>query len=346
MYPSLKQSPSRSVRKRKKRRRNLRRTSRRSRWSRAGLPDAALERQVVSRVDPPAVSRQLWTLPAFACLAGLLLGVLLGTAGWLRWEHRRAAIPVSAAHPIWSQIFDPGRTTLIIPADSGLGILENLSKHSVTLEQYAYGSYLGQMEHASGLDAGNFNDLSRQRYTSVVDLDIAARIMRLPEYLDSRAQIRYARNVTAEDLKTSNAILIGSKHTNLWVTLYEPTMYFTLEYTATVDQSYVVNHAPRSGEQASYRNGGDGSGSPTFGVIAYLPSLDGAGHVLIVEGLNMAATQAAADLLFHEQQIAPALREAMQANGTLLPFELLVETESVGATSPSARIVLTRIHRP
>ena len=231
-----------------------------------------------------------------------------------------------------------------MPADSGLGILENLSKRSVTVEQYAYGSYLQPMAAAGGLDEGNFNDLGRQRYTSVVDLNIVARLIRLPEYIESRAQIRYARSVTAEDLKSSNAILIGSKHTNPWVALYEPAMNFALEYTQTVDQSYVVDRGASGTEAKTYTNGSADSDNPTYGVIAYLPSLDGTGHVLIAEGLNMASTQAAADLLFQESAIAPVLRAARRGNGSLRPFELLVRTSSVGATSSGAQVLLTRIH--
>ena len=286
----------------------------------------------------PRLKSALWLL------AAMMLGAALASVAW----HQRkveSASRTEAAHSIWSQIFGPNHDTLIVPADSGLGILENLSKRSVTLEEYANGSYLQAIERTAGLDNGNFNDLGRQRYTSVADLDITARIMRLPEYQDSRAQIRYARNVTAEDIKSSSAILIGSKHTNPWVALYEPSMTFTLEYTATVDRSFVIDHEARGSSPKTYSNGSINSESPTYGVIAYLPSLDGQGHVLIVEGLNMAATQAAADLLFSEKAIGPVLREATQRNGTLLPFELLVQTSSVGAISPKAQILLTRIHK-
>ncbi len=82
----------------------------------------------------------------------------------------------------------------------------------------------------------------------------------------------------------------------------------------------------------------------TFGTIAYLPGLEGAGHILIIQGLNMAATQAAADVLFNAGIIQPVLQQARLANGALRPFELLVETTSVGAAAPDARIVATRIY--
>jgi hypothetical protein len=58
----------------------------------------------------------------------------------------------------------------------------------------------------------------------------------------------------------------------------------------------------------------------------------------------MAATQAAADILFSTEAMAPVLRAARAPDGRLSPFELLIETVSVGASAPTARVVSTRIY--
>ncbi len=250
----------------------------------------------------------------------------------------------SAAHAIWVQMFQRNRNTLIVPADSGLGILQNLSGHLVSLEEYANGAYPSDQSVLRGVDPGNLNDLRRQHYTSVVDLDITSRLTRLPEFIANRTQVRYARGITAEDIKNSNSILLGSTHTNPWVSLFEKRMNFKLEYTPQVDQSFVVNMHPIASEQAVYRNGTAEKPNRTYGTIAYLPEGDSAGHVLIIQGLNMAATQAAADTLFNAKSIKPILQQAMLPNGSLKPFELLVETNSVGATSPEAQIIATRFY--
>jgi hypothetical protein len=147
-----------------------------------------------------------------------------------------------------------------------------------------------------------------------------------------------------EDIKNSNVILIGSKHTNPWVGLFDKRLNFELEYTPTVDQSFVVNHHPAPAEQALYRNGDGSNSSQTYGVIAYLPNLDSPGHVLIIQGLNMAGTQAAAEVLSNSALIGPVLDRAITPKGELRPFELLVETNSIGATAPEAHILASRIH--
>jgi hypothetical protein len=277
-------------------------------------------------------------------LLGLVAGILLASVGWWGTRAVQAHIEQPPAHAIWAQLFQRNRNTLIVPADSGLGILQNLSRHPVAVEEYANGSYLDDVPFPPGLDKENFNDLRRQRYTSIVCLNITTALTRLPEFIANRTQIRYARSVTAEDIKNSNVILLGSKNTNPWVSLFEKKLNFRLEYNPEVDDSFVLNENPSGKEQKIYRNSTDETSNLTYGAIAYLPDLNGAGHVLIIQGLNMAATQAAADTLFNAGSIDSILPHVVQADGTLRSFELLIETTSVGATAPGAQVIATRIY--
>lgn len=288
--------------------------------------------------------RPFWRPDWLSCIAGVAAGILLALAGVLGIHTIRNRQQQGPAHVLWSQIFQSDRDTLIIPADSGLGILENLTRQQVDVDQYANGTFLSDLQLPPGLDVANFNDLRRQRYTSVVDLDIASRLTKLQQFIPSRTQIRYARSVTLQDFKNANVVLLGSKHSNPWVSLFESKLNFRLEYTPNVDESYVLNTHPATAEQNVYRNGASTAASPTYGTIAYLPGLDGTGHVLIIQGLNMAATQAAADALFDAGIIQTVLQKAKLPHGALRPFELLIETTSVGAAAPDARVVATRIY--
>jgi hypothetical protein len=287
-------------------------------------------------------SRRSPWLPA---VVGMVVGILLSSSAWLTVHAIRAEREQSPAHILWGQLFQQNQNTLIVPADSGLGILQNLTRHLVSVEEYANGSFLSDMQRVPGLDTGNFNDLRSQRYTSVVDLDIASKLMQLPEFIAERTQIRYARNISLADIENSNVILLGSKHTNPWVSLFENRLNFKLEYASDVDDSYVINNRPVGGEQKIYRNSADSmSNNHTYGAIAYLPDLNGTGHVLIIQGLNMAATQAAAFILFDPSVMQQVLQQAALPGGTVRPFELLVETTSIGAAAPGARLIGTRIY--
>jgi hypothetical protein len=288
--------------------------------------------------------RLSWRSQWVSSLVGVAAGVLLASAGWLGVHAFQLHREQGVAHAVWSQLFRKNRNTLIVAADSGLGILQNLTRRPVDVNEYANGSFLAEMQPPPGLDERNLNDLRTQRYTSVVDLNIVSALTRLPEFIADRTEIRYARSVTAEDIKNSNVILLGSKHTNPWVSLFEKRLNFTLEYMPEVDDSYVLNEHPSGTEQKIYRNSTDETSNRTYGTIAYLPDPDGAGHVLIIQGLNMAGTQAAADTLFNASAIKPVLQQAALPNGKLRPFEVLVETTSIGATAPSAQLIAIRLY--
>ena len=277
---------------------------------------------------------------------GLLIGALVVSAAWAGRHLMRPEAEGSAAHAVWAQMFQRNRNTIVVVTDSGLGILQNLTGHLVDVEEYANGDYLTEMKAPPELSPGTFSDLQRQRYTSVVSLDIASMLTRLPEFIANRTQVRYARGITAEDIKHSNIILLGSKHTDPWVSLFEKRLNFRFEYTPEVDMSYVSNEHPSGTEQKIYRNGTDATSNHTYGSIAYLPGLDGVGHALIIQGLNMAATQAAADTLFDANLMKPVLEQAKLPGGGLKPFELLVETTSIGATAPGSQVVAMRVYSP
>jgi hypothetical protein len=282
----------------------------------------------------------LWRWIAVCVVCGM--AVLVG-GRWLG-SSARFGRAQCASHAIWLQLFQQNRNTLIVPSDSGLGILENLTGHLVSVEEYANKAYLAELKPPLGISAENFNDLLRQRYTSVVDLNITSMLAQMPEFIPNRSEMRYARSITAEDMRNANIILLGSSHTNPWVSLFEKGTNFRLQYTPEVDASFVKNEQPKGDEQAIYRNGTDAAANHTYGVIDYLPGLDGAGHVLIIQGLNMAATQAAADTLFDAQAMRPILQQASRKDGSLKSFELLVETSSVGATAPGAQILASRFY--
>lgn len=267
----------------------------------------------------------------------LLLALAIGAIAF-QMGHRSPSL----GNRFWTMVFSNSRPTLIVPADSGLGILQNLDRHPIHLSDYVSGAYLLHPEQVRGIDSRSLNDLTTQRYTSVVDLGIAASLMRLPELNTDRASIRYARDLRMEDLKHSNAILLGSLHTNPWVELFQQTMNFELEYKAEVDDSVVVNRQPLAGESAYYKNEWAEESRRTYAVLAMVPSLDGEGIVILVEGLNMAGTQAAGDFLLSDSAMSPILKRALRPDGSLQPFELLLETNSIGANAPQARVIATR----
>jgi hypothetical protein len=247
----------------------------------------------------------------------------------------------STSHLLWSSLFSSNQDTFIVPADSGLGILQNLTEEPAALADYANGKYLSSV-HSREMDDGNLDDLRTQRYTSIADLTITARLARLPEVIPDRFVMRYARDLRMDDLRNGNAILLGAIHTDPWVSLLQQHLNFQFVCEKHVNQCRIVNLHPAAGEQQTYASPATDPSKQTFAVIAFIPNLSRSGHLLLIGGLNMAGTQAAADMLLDSENIQPILQKARRPDGSLQPFELLVETSSLGAEALPSRIIAAR----
>jgi hypothetical protein len=188
-------------------------------------------------------------------------------------------------------------------------------------------------------------DLDAQRYTNVTDLNAAMRFSRLPEANSGQLTVRYARELHMGDLKDANVILLGSSFSNPWAELFEKSLNFSFSYQPHPNASLIVNRHPQGGELPVYENDAIGPSHRTYAVIALVPNLSNSGWVLLVEGLTMAGTQAAVDILFNQDAMRPILAQFKNADDTLSPFEILIETRSFGSDSPQATVVATRVYK-
>jgi hypothetical protein len=250
----------------------------------------------------------------------------------------------SEASPMWGQLFQENRDTFLVPADSGLVIMQGLTRQAVSLGDYASGSYRIRSTSSSGIPAANVNELGMRRYTSIVDLNLISHLARLKEVVPERMSIRYARDLRMDDLRSSNAILLGSVDSNPWEELFEQQLNFRFSYSPKNDTApTIINQHPLPGEQSVYANHPTGEWHSTFGIVAYLPNLDGTGHVLLIGGLNMAGTQAAGSFVMDPTLMKPTLDHARGPDGNLKPFEILIETDNVAANASRPHVLSERI---
>lgn len=313
----------------------------------ASLPQSASNAPSVSETSTPA---QVPATPVKSLVprradwrmfsAGLAIGALMFgvTLFQSKIRQRHEQIP---RNPLWSEMFLKDRDTFIVPADSGLGILQNLAEEPANLTNYLNGDYLANLR-VKGVDQDNLNDLRTQRYTSMADLTIASRLSHLPEVVPDHLVVRYARDLRMDDLKNGNAILLGAIHTDPWVNLLQSNLNFQFACGRRVDDCWIRNSHPAIGEAAVYRLDPGGPSRETYAIVALLPNLDGGGWILLIEGLNMAGTEAAANLLLDDDVMRPLLAQIAGQDGSLKPFELLIRTGSLGAEALPAKIIAMR----
>jgi hypothetical protein len=301
------------------------------------LETAALAAPAAVAVQP--ARRRSWFVLAWGVLL-LLAGIAITWAV----AHRAAAYSADPSHPLWARLFDKSHQTLIVPSDDGIVMIQNLTGHLVPLSEYINRDYLS-LKSPYNIDEQNMRDLDAQRYTNVTDLNAVMRFSRLPEANTGQFLVRYSRDLHMDDLKDANVILLGSSFSNPWAELFEKTLNFEFAYEPHPNASHIVNRHPQTGELPVYENDANGPSHRTYALIGFVPNLNNTGSVLLVEGLTMAGTQAAVDTLFNRSMMRPLFDQFRNADGSLNPFEILIETRSFGSDSPQASVVATRVYK-
>jgi hypothetical protein len=308
------------------------------------IATAAPEPLSVLEAPPPHERGRSWALIAAVALA------LIAAALLVRWSKSRPPGPDVLYGQFWGEVFEAKRPALVITADSGLGLLQDLTGESINLHDYVTSGFQKNFAAFDLLQPGHVGTFGIDRfsnYTSTSDLSIALSLSELAQFAHAHAKVRYARAVEMEDLKGSNVVLLGGIRANPWVELFEPFSQFrtvlpTRQNGLHLDQKSFINLHPRPGEQPSYDGVWNDSSHHTYTLVSFLPSSDHAGHALLIQGQNMAGTQAGADFLFDPRAMWPILHKARLEDGALGCFEVLLEATAVGANAPEPRAVVER----
>jgi hypothetical protein len=248
----------------------------------------------------------------------------------------------AASRSFWRQIFVKDHDTFVVPSDDGLVIMQSLVNRPVSLAAYITSSYRSDAAAKIGPNSPELLKLGGRRFTSVVDLEFASRLAEFHASIpNSHMVVRYARDLRMDDLRTGNAVLIGSIESNPWIQLFTSQMNF--QQRVSIDPtipSGLINTHPLAGESAIYGT----LGKPhTYGLIVFLPNLTATGNVLIVGGLNTAGTQAATTFVTTPSLMAPVLERCRTKMGRLRSFELLVGADDFSSNASAPHIISERI---
>lgn len=294
-----------------------------------------------------APSRRWSSRTAAIVLAVAVYSVALVTATWFlaTYEARRSAPSLPAqepAHALWTAMFGGPANCYVVPSDAGFNLLEDLSHRPVPLAQYIAGSY--QVLPLDGVDAHSAQDLRSQQLTPYVDLQIAAEFARLAEVHPQRVSIRFPRDLRLDDLKSANAVIIGSVSSNPWAALAEASSNFRIADRPGMNGAQIINLNPQPGESATYSSHWNEPAHETFALIDFLPNLSGNGHLLVLEGLDVAGTQAAAEMLLYPSAIDPILQRATRPDKSLRNFEVLLRSTSIESNATGTQVIASRIY--
>jgi hypothetical protein len=307
-------------------------------------PEGALS-AVASAAAPPSRWKRI---VGFFLLAGVYSAALVAlTLFWSARSLPRNSHPVDQPVPepaqaLWTALFSGPANSYIVPSDAGFNLLEDLARRPVPLADYIAGSY--QELPLAGVDPHSASDLRSQELVPFVDLQIATALAHLRENNSQRVLIRFPRDLRLDDLKSANAVIIGSVGSNPWAAIAESNANFRIVDRAGMQGAEIINLKPQPGENASYLSHWNEPAHETFAIIAFLPNLSGNGHLLILEGLDVAGTQAAAEMLLHPSAIEPILKRATRPDGSLRPFEVLLRSTSIESNATGTQVIASRFY--
>jgi hypothetical protein len=309
------------------------------------LPVTIRAEPSTSNVQPAVAGASLrsrWLKPLlFFAYSAMLVVVVWFGATRVHIAHHPNEEP-TPAEPLWAALFGGSAATYIGPADAGLNLLEDLSHRPVTLANYIDGGY-AQLALPS-FDPHSADDLRTQHFTSFVDLQIIASLTRLPEFNPQRAILRFPRDLRLDDLRNANAVIIGSVGSNPWASIAEASANFRIEYRDGMQSATIVNSRPERGEAAVYMSHWNEPAHETFALISFLPNLAGNGRLLVLQGLDVAGTQAAAEAIFHPNTVEAILRRATRPDGSMRSFEILLRSTSIQSSATGTRVIGSRIY--
>ena len=274
---------------------------------------------------------------------GAALLVLLLGLGFLLWHRLRDPWPArsSSTQNFWTGLLAGDKEALVVVGDSGLVMWHGTTAQPLGLAEYMHGAY--RNERSADLEHGlASSDLSNRRYTSVVDLEIVHAVDQIAMRMGRGVEVRFARDIHPNDLKHSNVVLLGAPEANPWVEMYDPRLNFFVSNDRVHQVMSVLNRAPKAGEPRQWDSAKLDLQHRVFGVVAYLPNIDGSGSALLLEGTSMAGTESCWDFLSSEDQLQQVLQQ-MGGSGTKVPyFEAVIGTNSLDGSAAKIRVLAWR----
>lgn len=275
-------------------------------------------------------------------MALALYSAALVAATWLLAERLRPARTPEPAHLLWANLFARNTNSYIVPSDAGFNLVEDLTRHPIPLAEYMQGAY--QTLPLDGVDEHSAEDLRSQELTPFVDSQVVAALTRLSQANPDRVFVRFPRDLRIEDLKNANAVILGSVGSNPWAAVADANANFRIVDSPEMKSAKIINLKPLPGEEASYASHWNEPAHETFALIAYLPNLSGTGNLLVLQGLDVAGTQAAAEMLFQPSAIEGILKRAERPDGTLDHFEVLLRSTSIESNATGTQVIASRIY--
>jgi len=278
----------------------------------------------------------------------LFLIVVMSLCAWLAYQNTKLRTIPATATPylrhFWTQFFQNGQTTEVVPGDSALILLADILGRNIPLQQYVQPDYPKALLDPLIKSSRESYYVSRAAGRGVIapyDASVLHRLSLLSERYQLSFRVTAAREAGIDSSLPDNLILLGHKRANPWLELFESRMNFRHLYDDSKRRGTIFNLAPLPGEKSSYVIDNH---QEAYAVVACLPRAEGNGNVLILFGGNLATIEGAAQLVTDEATMAKLhSRLGVGLSGRLPYFEVLLEKPP---TAQKFEVIAHRIISP
>jgi hypothetical protein len=244
----------------------------------------------------------------------------------------------SRVDPLWSRLFNGGQKTNIVVSDAVYREIQYFLGRDVSLSEYLAPGYPNSLLASAKPEArAAIAFLGRQQTTSIGSATLGSHLLTFGSRMGGDPVIRYPRHINAREFNTDNFILLGSRLSIPWEELFDPSLNFPLVRDPATEQFYLQNRAPRAGERAEYRE--SNNQEETYADIALLPNLAGTGTVLILNGIDMVAAEAAGEFAINGSL---STRLASLPAGRNRQTEILIRVRAIAGTVAKIEVVAER----
>lgn len=267
---------------------------------------------------------------------------------YLMWDlHRLQARPTAVPWPLAS-VYDGHEVTRVILADSAFQINSTATGSAASLNDYLHSkprdeasihlsdTFESRLEHA--LNGGTF--------TSFADVALVSEVSKVAGRYGLDLDIKSARDIDPRDLEQGNFILVGSKSSNPWVTLYETKLNFQeVDNPAHAGSKCFLNRHPQANEPALFEGSSNDEVREDYADIGVVHGIGDHGAVMIVQGLRHEGTEAVGRLLA-DPDASGLLMHSFQNAGARVPpryFEALLAIRSIAGIPHVTKVVAIRI---
>jgi hypothetical protein len=307
-------------------------------------PPHALDTTPVDLVNR---SRHLWQI--WLPLAMAVVFAALACSLYVQNRHLRDSGVMHAAPTVkqfWSQVFQVNRPTDVVLGDAALALYEERTARQVNLSEYFDRSYLnavGERAGTSTIDPDLAKALLLKRHTSYGDVALLSVMTEIAHAEHSDTRVRFARDYSFREIKSDNAILLGSIRSDPWMEPFQEHQTLHWSHNSTGGYYPLDSTAPASDQERYHPVAQPGEPPVGYAIVSLFPNMGGTGSVLTISGTGGTAMNGALAFLSDEHMMAQLHAQLnLNANAPFPWFEALLKIGSRNTLPRDTSILIVR----